>query len=80
MTARESGDTAKAKAILDDLHAQMEKQHDAELARMRTILTADQQKQFADLKLAGVVKDREFIVTGSFPANPEVKKGLSKVR
>jgi len=38
---------------------------------VRPMLSADQQKQFADLKLAGVVKDREFTITGGFPAEPK---------
>src|SRR5439155_3985102 len=39
-------------------------------AIVKPMLSADQQKQLADLKLAGVVKDREFIITGGFPAEP----------
>jgi protein CpxP len=44
--ARQRGDTAAAKAQMQALRTQMEQSRDRQFASMRSILTADQQKQF----------------------------------
>ena len=43
--ARQRGDTATARAKMDQVRGQMEKQREHEVATLRTILTAEQQKQ-----------------------------------
>jgi hypothetical protein len=40
-------------------------------AIVRPMLSVEQQKQFKDLRVAGVVKDREFSITGGFPKDPK---------
>lgn len=44
--ARQRGDTAAARAQMQALRPQMEQAREKQLAAMRSILTADQQKQF----------------------------------
>jgi Spy/CpxP family protein refolding chaperone len=44
--ARQRGDTASARAQMQALRPQMEQARERQLASMRSILTADQQKQF----------------------------------
>jgi len=44
--AREKGDTATARAKMTALRTQMTQQRERQIAAVRTILTADQQKQF----------------------------------
>lgn len=43
--ARERGDTATARAKMEQVRGQMERQREHEIATLRTILTAEQQKQ-----------------------------------
>ena len=43
--ARERGDTATARAKMEQVHSQMERQRERQIAALRTILTAEQQKQ-----------------------------------
>jgi periplasmic protein CpxP/Spy len=43
--ARERGDTATARAKMEQVRTQMEHRRDQQIATLRTILTADQQKQ-----------------------------------
>lgn len=43
--ARERGDTATARAKMDQVRTQMERRRDQQVATLRTILTAEQQKQ-----------------------------------
>jgi Spy/CpxP family protein refolding chaperone len=49
--ARQRGDTVTARAKMDQVRTQMEKQHERQIASLRTILTAEQQKQL-DANLA----------------------------
>ena len=49
--ARQRGDTVAAKAIMRDVRATMQREHEQRVAQIRTILTPDQQKQF-DANLA----------------------------
>jgi Spy/CpxP family protein refolding chaperone len=44
--ARERGDTATARAKMQALRSQMEKNREQEIASIRSVLTADQQRQF----------------------------------
>ncbi len=44
--ARQRGDTTAARAKMQQLRAQMEKNHEQRIAQIRAILTPDQQKQF----------------------------------
>jgi protein CpxP len=43
--ARERGDSATARAKMEQVHSQMDRQRDQQIATLRTVLTADQQKQ-----------------------------------
>jgi protein CpxP len=43
--ARERGDTATARTKMADVRAQMDRQREQEIASLRTVLNADQQKQ-----------------------------------
>ena len=43
--ARQRGDTATARAKMEQVRAQMDKQRERQIASLRTILTAEQQKQ-----------------------------------
>lgn len=43
--ARERGDTATARAKMEQVRAQMERRRDQQIATLRTLLNADQQKQ-----------------------------------
>ena len=43
--ARERGDTTAARAKMEQVRTQMDKQREQQVAALRTILTADQQKQ-----------------------------------
>jgi len=43
--ARERGDTTAARAKMEQVRGQMERQRDQQIATLRTILNADQQKQ-----------------------------------
>jgi periplasmic protein CpxP/Spy len=43
--ARERGDTATARAKMDQVRTRMEHRRDQQIATLRTVLTADQQKQ-----------------------------------
>jgi hypothetical protein len=48
-------------------------------AIVRPMLSVEQQKQFKDLRVAGVVKDREFTITGGFPKDPKKdRKGVAQ--
>src|SRR5439155_13990101 len=40
-------------------------------AIVKPMLSAEQQRNFEDLRVAGVVNNREFTITGSFPAEPK---------
>jgi Spy/CpxP family protein refolding chaperone len=55
--ARERGDTTTARAKMDQVRTQMDAQRDRQILSLRTILTADQQKQLdaniAELKQRG---------------------------
>lgn len=53
--ARQSGDTVKAKSLFAAMRKQMEAQRDQHAAQVRSILTAEQQKQF-DANLAEAKK------------------------
>jgi len=55
--ARERGDTATARAKMEPLRAQMERQRDQQVATLRTILNADQQKQL-DANIAAMKERR----------------------
>jgi Spy/CpxP family protein refolding chaperone len=44
--ARQKGDTATANRLMQEQRAKMEARRDAQVAQIRNILTADQQKQF----------------------------------
>jgi hypothetical protein len=56
--ARERGDTASARAKMDQVRGQMERQRDQQIATLRTILNADQQKQL-DANIAAMKERRE---------------------
>lgn len=56
--ARERGDTATARAKMEQVRAQMERQRDQQIATLRTILNADQQKQL-DANMAAMKERRE---------------------
>lgn len=44
--ARQRGDTAAARQAMQEHRAQMQARHEAQLAKVRAVLTADQQRQF----------------------------------
>ena len=56
--ARERGDTATARAKMEQVRGQMERQRDQQIATLRTILNADQQKQL-DANIAAMKERRE---------------------
>ena len=56
--ARERGDTATARAKMEPVRAQMERLRDQQIATLRTILNADQQKQL-DANIAAMKERRE---------------------
>ena len=56
--ARERGDTASARAKMEQVRGQMERQRDQQIATLRTILNADQQKQL-DANIAAMKERRE---------------------
>ena len=55
--ARERGDTASARAKMEQVRGQMERQRDQQIATLRTILNADQQKQL-DANIAAMKERR----------------------
>ena len=56
--ARERGDTATARAKMEQVRGQMERHRDQQIATLRTILNADQQKQL-DANIAAMKERRE---------------------
>jgi periplasmic protein CpxP/Spy len=56
--ARERGDTTAARAKMEQVRGQMERQRDQQIATLRTILNADQQKQL-DANIAATKERRE---------------------
>ena len=56
--ARERGDTTAARAKMEQVRGQMERQRDQQIATLRTILNADQQKQL-DANIAAMKERRE---------------------
>ena len=56
--ARERGDTATARAKMEQVRGQMERQRDQQIATLRTILNTDQQKQL-DANIAAMKERRE---------------------
>jgi hypothetical protein len=55
--ARERGDTTTARAKMEQVRAQMERQREHQIATLRTILNADQQKQL-DANIAAMKERR----------------------
>jgi len=55
--ARERGDTTAARAKMEQVRGQMERQRDQQIATLRTILNADQQKQL-DANIAAMKERR----------------------
>lgn len=60
---RQKGDTAAARAKMQQLRASMEKEHGEQIAQVRAILTPDQQKQFdanvAEMKQRMAQRDKD---------------------
>ena len=67
-------DWAGQRKIADKLHARLHIDWPKFWTLVRPMLDPDTQKSFADLELAGVM-DRDFTVSGSFPATGANKRG-----